>query len=428
LGKAEDSVVRRRVPFEESAILSDAIQQDASGANFDLEAHQKPVQVEIVADQTAQPPQPDPRMSERDNVEEQAAKRLRENAADRLRKQVEAEAPATPPTPEVPEAPLAERPRDDKGRFAPKDGEQPATGAEQQPAAQEAQPAPIPALPADQQTVKVKINGQEREVPLTDVIREYQIGNASRAKLEEASRMKKEAEQILGFVQQFAPAMQGQQQQPAQQAPGKQMTPQERAANLARVVHYGSEQEIADALAEVLSGTQPSDQPAAIPPEQLIGYVEQRLAQVRQEQQSQTDLQALTKTHSDMFADEDMQLLWARRAEQAMRDELLGLGADPIALGKLTTADVGHFHREAQAIGRATPTVEVFEKAAQSVRDRFAPSKTSEQMQARVDAKRAADPVPAAMSVRTPAPQPKKPATAAEVVARERADRGLIVV
>lgn len=85
-------------------------------------------------------------------------------------------------------------PRDDKGRFAPKEAaEEPA----EQPAENALAEAPEP---EPEKKYKVKVYGQEQEIPESELIQGYQISAAARRQLEAANAAKKQYEEALARI------------------------------------------------------------------------------------------------------------------------------------------------------------------------------------------------------------------------------------
>ena len=118
---------------------------------------------------------------------------------------------AKAPKDEPKEEPKADQPRDEQGRFAEKE-------PEKQP---EPEPAPEPEPP---KTHKVKVLGQLEEVPLEELIRNYQKGRAADIKLQEASRKLKEADEYVRLRTQPSQDAAPQQPAPSQDAPAPQLT------------------------------------------------------------------------------------------------------------------------------------------------------------------------------------------------------------
>lgn len=88
-------------------------------------------------------------------------------------------------------------PRDDKGRFAPK--QEAVEEAPQEENALEAAPEPEPETPQEKR-FKVKVYGQEQEVPESELIQGYQISAAARRQLEAANAAKRQYEEALAKI------------------------------------------------------------------------------------------------------------------------------------------------------------------------------------------------------------------------------------
>ena len=87
-------------------------------------------------------------------------------------------------------------PRDDKGRFAPRQEEAPA----EENALAEAPQAEAPPETPQEKRFKVKVYGEEKEVTEEDLIRSYQIEEAARRNFEAAKAMKKQYEEGLARI------------------------------------------------------------------------------------------------------------------------------------------------------------------------------------------------------------------------------------
>jgi hypothetical protein len=106
------------------------------------------------------------------------------------------------------------QPRDEQGRFASPEPSEPAPAAEQEPPA----PTPSPEPVEPPKTHKVKVLGQEEEVPIDELIRNYQKGRAADIKLQEASRKLREADEYVARTR-SSPDTAQHQPAPSQDAP-----------------------------------------------------------------------------------------------------------------------------------------------------------------------------------------------------------------
>jgi len=110
-------------------------------------------------------------------------------------------------------------PRDDKGRFAPK--EEPA----EEPAEEQQENALAPEEPQAEKKFKVKVYGQEQEVPESELIQGYQISAAARRQLEAANAAKKQYEEALARIGQTTKLPEGQADNGLQQEVGRPAIP-----------------------------------------------------------------------------------------------------------------------------------------------------------------------------------------------------------
>jgi len=224
--------------------------------------------------------------------------------------------------------------------------------------------------PEKPQMVTVKVDGEEKEVPLSDVIARYQKGEAADRRLEEAARLKKEAELLR-----------------AQPTPPKQDAeeePQITRAELIKALQYGTEEEAAEALEKYEA--QGRKQPT-FDLEKHYAEIERRLD--------------------------------ARKREDAWKVDNKDIADDPNLYGMV-------FQRTAQRIqsGETRDVFEVATEEAEAVREwmkKFAPA-PSQQQQQKIDRKRSLDHVPAAEGKQEP-PKEEKPKTNAEVIAEMAASR-----
>lgn len=174
-----------------------------------------------------------------------------------------------------------ERQYEEMGAIAPDSQDQ---GSQQQDQA--------PAVPAsDRQMVKVKVDGEEKEVPLEEVVKGYQIDSAARKRLEEAALQKKELEQKEKELAEREARLQGNSQQAA--APS---TTDESAVDTARALldklsgaMVGDEDEAEQAvqlLASVIGGTKQAD--AAVDESRISDMI----SQVEAQREYNRDMQA----------------------------------------------------------------------------------------------------------------------------------------
>ena len=202
---------------------------------------------------------------------------------------------------------------------------------ESQVAAQlEAQPvAPV-------EKVKVKVDGTELEVSQEELVRTFQKNAAADKRLEEATRLLREAEQ-LAATRAAAPAPQESQTQPAPTEDPVTKLREDAADTLAKL--YDGDQDAAtEALValmlKVSGGGQPTQQTPAIDPSALTEQVLEQLSFKDALNKVQTD-------YPDLVADQNLERLTAMRAEELIaagkpRSEALLEAADGLykSLGK----------------------------------------------------------------------------------------------
>lgn len=374
-----------------------------------------PPQIDLNADN--EPPVVDerPELTGRDAVEEAAAKKARAAQDRKLREAQGQPEPSndddgddgndgnTPPAApaqaaEAPDEP--QQPRDKEGKFAAKNV-------------------------ADDTKIRVKVNGEEREVTVEELRRNYQIEQAARQRMQSASEMQRQAAALLENARaEAARIANANQNAPAGTAAAQADTGNDDVDKLAEALAYGSKDTIKEALARALKGQSGTQQAPALTPDVVQAEVDKRVRAWQIASEARNDLQTFADRHPDVAKDEDLQTVVAQRAQRMMLEDLETVGADPRVLASLTPAQIGFYHREAARLGYARPTMTIFDTAAKEVKAKFAPPVT-QTLQARKDAKAGLPkPTPAA-SIRAPAPPPPKPKTPADIIAEERASRGL---
>lgn len=350
-----------------------------------------------------------PELEGRDAVEEAAAKKARAAQDKKMREAMgipEEEPPGddgkvgegeSDTVVETKEDPV----RDDKGRFAPKQ--------EGKPSASE-----------DDPLIPVKVDGVERMLPLSEVRAGYQRAQAANRRFEEAAQMRARAEQLYGQAQSQP------EQKPAPQAqssaPGA--APDVDLEALAERLTYGTKDDVKAAL-QALIGARPAT--TAATPEIVEQVVQQRLAQFQQQSEARRELEAFSGKHSDLAKDPDLAELVGRRAAQLMAEELVQAGAPPSVVATLNPAQVGHYHAQLRAASRGRDAQELLDEAAIQIRRKFNLPKPGQATPSasKVDAKRALQKQPAAVTARAPSAAPPKPRSASDIIAEERRARGL---
>ncbi|QCG94979.1 hypothetical protein E6C67_14190 [Azospirillum sp. TSA2s] len=380
----------------------------------------------------------------RDSVEDKAAANARRAAEDRLARmmglpeggaqQSEAQRQGEQQSQPAVDADPAGQPRDDRGRFAPKEGEAAQAAAAptdqaatQQPTAQ--QPTPVDL--SDDAMVKVKVNGQEQMMRWGDARRSIQIESAARQRMEAATKAQQEATRLLEEARTKAQTPHPPQQPHHQTQPGQQpgATAADPLEALVDQIAYGDRDGIKSALAAFMEQGARSSQPPAVTPDALTGIVDQRLAAYQQTARAQGELQAFAAEHPEIVADEDLQVLVAQRVQKTMQQHLIDIGADPVRVLALNPDMLGRAYREAEQATMVPPQMTVFRAAAAGVKGKFAAPRPAGQtaIDQRLADKRAMPMQPSAAVARAPAPQEPRPPTAAEIIAAERRERGLTV-
>lgn len=351
---------------------------------------------------------PPPQLDRHSSVEEEAVRRLR----DRRARETAVEPPADPVEPQVAPEPVVDDPetgrvqqaRDDKGRFA---------------------------SPNEITRYRVKINGVEQEVSAEELIRGYQLAQASTRRFEEAKRLHDEA---MAVRQQAAP------QQPApQQAPTPQGGDDDaELAEIAKAFAYGTEAEIRAAELRrqeiLLRKMRESVNAPAVDPNQIAAEVYQTF---RRQTEAQTDYARFRSEFEDVAKDPDLEFQAFATAQRIMAEDLLQAGVDPAALRSAAPQQVFQAHEAARMRGIPVRSrYEVFSQAGQAARSwrdglvtRFAPPPSPQQQQAatmaaRAAAKAGASSLPTGLNASAPrAPEPRVK-TPRDIVNEERRARG----
>ena len=204
---------------------------------------------------------------------------------------------------------------------------------EEQVAAQTADPVPV-------EKVKVKVDGAELEVSQEELVRTFQKNAAADKRLEEATRLLREAEQLAATRTAAAPAPQEAQPQPATTEDPVAKLREDAAATLSKL--YDGDQEAAtEALValmlKVSGGGQPTQQTPTIDPSALTDQVLEQLSFKDALRKVQTD-------YPDLVTDPNLERLTAMRAEELIasgkpRSDALLEAADGLykSLGRVPT-------------------------------------------------------------------------------------------
>jgi hypothetical protein len=285
---------------------------------------------------------------------------------------------------------------------------------------------------APETKVRVKIDGVEREVTVEELRRNFQMGEAARARLTRAAEAEREAAATLyrarAEAQRIAQANVANPEAPAQAATGN-----DDADEIANVFAYGTREEIAAAVRRLRGNGMPQQAPV-IDPGSVVRAVDDRLRAWQTAQQAQNDLAAFSAQHREVVQDEDMQVLVAQRGDRLMRENfrnlLLDNGRDPSVVDGLSSAQLGYHYRDAERMNLVPRALDVLSTAAGQVKAEYLGQAATQAKQAidqKVDAKRALPRTPSAASVRAPAPRDPRPPTPSEIIAQEREARGLTV-
>lgn len=249
--------------------------------------------------------------------------------------------------------------------------------------------------PPKPQTYKVKVDGQEMELPLDEIIKGYQKDATASKRLEEAANLRKQAEQEWASInQEKAKLTQQPNAAPEDAAPP---SPDEAAKRIYESLMMGDESEGIKALTELL--TTGRQQPA-------IPDVEQVANQAAERARYQIEYNLAQKKFDQEFAD------------IAKDPDLRGL-----AMSFLN-----------QAVESSQTYDEAFSKAGAATRDWLAAKAASfgfvkpdtDSRQQKIERKQQLD-TPRAANARTPAPKEEREPTPAEIVAQMRKARGLPV-
>lgn len=338
----------------------------------------------------------------RESIEDAAAKRV---AAARAKEAKESQVPGTE-NPELPQAPTP----------------QPNPAAPQ---------APLQAEPAAQEapkTLRVKVDGVERDLPIEEVVRGYQVPAAGQARLAQATQTREEANRLLAEANRlFEQARQAQPQAPQPEAP--------RAPDLDAVVEamanafdYGTVDDRKAAI-EALVEAVKTQQPAAPDSQAIQRQIVETIAVTTEQARTRDALGRLYAENQDIVGDRYLGAAVAAATHDAMVEDLVRLGADPQKAAHLPADQVGQYHAIARRAGQARPFDEITRQSVDAVKQRFnlapatqAPQPGVSPLATRLDAKRQTASPPAPALVR-PSPAPPRRKTTSEIIAEDRAAR-----
>jgi hypothetical protein len=188
--------------------------------------------------------------------------------------------------------------------------------------------------------VRVKVDGVERDIDLADAIKQYQKGSAADKRLEEATRLLREAEER---ARQAAPA-------PAYQpaTPESVIAPDAGKTNLKEALeklYLGDSDEAVSVITQLIDqakgGAQPTQQAPQINIDAIAEQLQQRLA-------IDTALATVRTDYPDIIANKDIELLTAIKVDQlvaggapraaaildAAKEVYTNLGKAPLSQGR----------------------------------------------------------------------------------------------
>lgn len=319
------------------------------------------------------------------------------------------------------------QPRDAQGRFTKQEDETPASPAE----------GDAPATPGEQaepQLVTINVNGQDRQVTLNDALRAANRVFAASEQFQRFAEWRRGIEEQiranggdpdaydLSFKGATATSPGPTAPTTEQPQPGTSPTPtpaplnaepsKEQMLDLARKIQYGTDEEAAEVLAELLA-----PQKQAVDQTQISNQVRAQIAIENWRQENDTALTSFNQNYPDIAGNEQLGWLAGKYTLKIRADELTAVGYDA---SKMSEREVLAAHQQLQVRGTAgiSRQQEVFAKAGDAIRamnaGQLTGKKTETQQtstdggrrQAALETKRAAPTPPAAMSRNKPAAKP----------------------
>lgn len=375
----------------------------------------------VIPTESTPAPAPDeraPQETARDAQERRAVERVRA-----LRQRQAEPAASTEPATEQPATEeTAGRPRDERGRFAPKDAEPQA-----EPTAQIAQQP----VQTDEARYKVKVDGRELELPISEILKGYQLEAASRKRLDEAAQLRREAEALR------AQAPQPETTTPAEPEVFDPMVKIRTAdgATYERpysdVMAYGTPEEIRQAETQKYNLLREQfSRPAAaagLAPDQIMQVI--RYSQVRANEEA--TLQKFLGEYPAIVNDPDLATIAVAKATRLMTDDLVSLVPEyGPQIQRLPPQVIADRHAQARFAGLSVRSVEqIFGAAAQETAQRFgavpATGKPAKTLEERTAAKASApQPVQGANARQAPTSDAPVRKTRADIIRAERQARG----
>lgn len=166
------------------------------------------------------------------------------------------------------------------------------------------EPAPVPEV----QKVKVKVDGVEQEVDVDTLVRTYQKNSAADRRLEEATRLLREAEERAAAQA----ANPGKTQGVGEQTPDDL---RQEAAQIIDKMYDGDKDAAADALIHLLAKAKGGDQPTQAPVELDEGAITDR---VLARMAVNTAFETIKSDYPDIISDPDLEVLTAMKIDRAV--------------------------------------------------------------------------------------------------------------
>jgi hypothetical protein len=189
----------------------------------------------------------------------------------------------------------------------------------------EPEPAPVPApTAAAPQKVKVKIDGEEAEVPVEDLVRQYQKNSTADKRLAEATRLLREAQEaeaarLLREQQAQQQQLQLQQQQQEPQPNPVDVDTVGARKEFLKALFEGDEDNALAKLDEMLAGRQQVQAPAPIlDVDQIAQSVTQH---VQQKLAVESVLTQNRRDYPELYADPDMEALALAKIQRMQAEE-----------------------------------------------------------------------------------------------------------
>lgn len=225
--------------------------------------------------------------------------------------------------------------------------------------------------------VTVKIHGDERQVPQSELVRGYQMETAGQEALRTARQRQRELDQREAQLRQWQAAAQASAQEAAQRSRAEAAAlDDDEARKLAEVIQYGDdEEEVATAIKKVWQGrgrnggagggnANGADGAGGAPtvhPEVLAAHVEDRVRRRMAYQQTLNEVAAEYPGIIGNQADPHLIQVAANNAWQLRRLALDGLGYPGVA--HMPAAEVLQRYTQEQQRGRVWPDGDLFRRA-----------------------------------------------------------------